>query len=47
MDPVVEEELIDCLETETPMGYEAHQSNHANKPPSSAANKIQPRTPSK
>jgi hypothetical protein len=29
MDPVVEEELIDCQETETPVGYEAHHM----KPP--------------
>jgi hypothetical protein len=38
MEPVVEEELIDCQETETPVGYEA------NKPPSA---KVPPRTPSK
>jgi len=43
MDPVVEEELIDCQETETPMVYEAHSM----KPPSSAAGKVQPRTPSR
>jgi len=33
MDPVVEEELIDCQDTETPMGYEANQM----KPPTSSA----------